>query len=609
MSDNPKNENLPAPLFEVGEYVLVPDYTYCEYGHGVIEKVEGISIENDKVYYTFKLPIVERFPSDKQHIETIEKDIAEDFVKSIDTLISQKYAISRRKGGAFNETIIRSNDKENKKLSFYDKFSNLSLELKYSDIIIREAFEDLKIEKYSYTGFCIDTFNIQNHIFFEKFTWNLNPRLNIVSGKNGYGKTLLLRMLSFMAINRTTQSFDIVEELRNELFSERKGDIAELGIMREELETKICIREHQYLENELGYWKYFSRKNKGFDWYGKNIFDVAHVNPLIVISATRFINSQNKSIAQGEHTDNFILQCNQDFLTHGTCNTLLDALLSEIVTGEEKTPEKLAEIPIVRLINRIFESLGLSFRLYSVGVNPRNTFRKILYVVPDIKHPEAEKNKIPIQKASTGIISILTIVGFIYKGLESYYYSLDASQKPDKIEEAYGTVIIDELDAHLHPTLERDLLRVLLDVFPNVQFIVASHSPLLELDAENGQVVRLGYNETTGKHTLEVKEHSFWGLPYREIYREVFDFGLEEEFGVKSWEIYQEYQQEDALKKLLQIAKEGNAQMESMTEKQKEEHRETLKKLAIIKNIRHYLANSATLLTSYTPKNDKHENP
>ena len=42
-----------------------------------------------------------------------------------------------------------------------------------------------------------------------------------------------------------------------------------------------------------------------------------------------------------------------------------------------------------------------------------------------------------------------------------------------------GVVIIDEIEQHLHPKLQSRILPSLKDNFPHVQFIVATHSPLV----------------------------------------------------------------------------------------------------------------------------------
>lgn len=42
-----------------------------------------------------------------------------------------------------------------------------------------------------------------------------------------------------------------------------------------------------------------------------------------------------------------------------------------------------------------------------------------------------------------------------------------------------GVVLIDELDLHLHPSLEQEVLQRFMKTFPNIQFIVSTHSPLV----------------------------------------------------------------------------------------------------------------------------------
>lgn len=54
-----------------------------------------------------------------------------------------------------------------------------------------------------------------------------------------------------------------------------------------------------------------------------------------------------------------------------------------------------------------------------------------------------------------------------------------------------GVVLIDEIDAHLHPTWQRRIGRWFCDHFPKLQFIVTTHSPLVCQAADRGSVFRL----------------------------------------------------------------------------------------------------------------------
>ena len=48
----------------------------------------------------------------------------------------------------------------------------------------------------------------------------------------------------------------------------------------------------------------------------------------------------------------------------------------------------------------------------------------------------------------------------------------------------HGLVIIDEIDLHLHPALEQVVLQCFQETFPNIQFIVSTHSPLVLTDID-----------------------------------------------------------------------------------------------------------------------------
>lgn len=54
-----------------------------------------------------------------------------------------------------------------------------------------------------------------------------------------------------------------------------------------------------------------------------------------------------------------------------------------------------------------------------------------------------------------------------------------------------GIVLIDEIDAHLHPKWQREIGFVLTKIFPNLQFIVTSHSPFVAMAAGRGALTVL----------------------------------------------------------------------------------------------------------------------
>lgn len=48
-----------------------------------------------------------------------------------------------------------------------------------------------------------------------------------------------------------------------------------------------------------------------------------------------------------------------------------------------------------------------------------------------------------------------------------------------------GVVLIDEIETHLHLELQKNIMSLLTTIFPNVQFIVSSHSPFVLNSLDN----------------------------------------------------------------------------------------------------------------------------
>lgn len=71
-------------------------------------------------------------------------------------------------------------------------------------------------------------------------------------------------------------------------------------------------------------------------------------------------------------------------------------------------------------------------------------------------------------------------------------------------DEPRGIIFIDELDLHLHPSMEQDVLYRLTSTFENVQFIVSTHSPLVISNTslgDKGKIILLQHEGETYGHT------------------------------------------------------------------------------------------------------------
>ncbi|MFK7101713.1 AAA family ATPase [Flavobacterium oreochromis] len=74
----------------------------------------------------------------------------------------------------------------------------------------------------------------------------------------------------------------------------------------------------------------------------------------------------------------------------------------------------------------------------------------------------------------------------------------------------YGVVLIDEIELHLHPKWQLELLENLRNIFPNIQFILTTHSPFIIQTAREGELISLD-NEIVvdpyGKSLEEVSKY------------------------------------------------------------------------------------------------------
>ena len=98
---------------------------------------------------------------------------------------------------------------------------------------------------------------------------------------------------------------------------------------------------------------------------------------------------------------------------------------------------------------------------------------------------------------SDGYRSVLALAGdLVWRLIEAF----PDSKKPLEQE---GVVLIDELDIHLHPTWQRNIAQWLQNVFPNIQFIVATHSPLIAAGAGKDAVAYRVFKNEMGNSSIE----------------------------------------------------------------------------------------------------------
>ena len=84
------------------------------------------------------------------------------------------------------------------------------------------------------------------------------------------------------------------------------------------------------------------------------------------------------------------------------------------------------------------------------------------------------------------------------------------------LESITGIVIVDEIDAHLHTELQYEILPELISLFPGVQFIITTHSPvfLLGLEKKFGQE-GFEIRELPGAYVISTERFSEFENAYR----------------------------------------------------------------------------------------------
>ena len=128
---------------------------------------------------------------------------------------------------------------------------------------------------------------------------------------------------------------------------------------------------------------------------------------------------------------------------------------------------------------------------------------------PQFRTPDGD---VPLNVLSQGTQSIIQWLAYLLIGYAEYYdYPSDLAEYP-------AIVIIDEIDAHLHPSWQRGVIPTLIGHFPNLQLFCSTHSPLMLTGLKEGQVQLLS-RDKTGKVTVSRNNSDIRGWSADEILR------------------------------------------------------------------------------------------
>ena len=148
--------------------------------------------------------------------------------------------------------------------------------------------------------------------------------------------------------------------------------------------------------------------------------------------------------------------------------------------------------PVLEAVRNALDKMVESYK------NPRIETRPLRFIMDRIDK-DGTSHELRIEQLSEGYKIVIAMVADLAARMA------EANPEKEYPLQATGIVLIDEVDLHLHPRWQRDILRQLTQVFPNIQFIVSTHSPIIVVGAaEIAQVINLN-NINTDKELAQEK--------------------------------------------------------------------------------------------------------
>ena len=292
----------------------------------------------------------------------------------------------------------------------------------------------------------------------------------MITGKNGSGKTSLLNTIA-----------NHIERIANDNY--KSFESYERQIEYFEKQLKDNSKNTLSIEKDLEYWKsqyelFFGEIIVAFEDVDSLIRKYQDGNFIIAFyEAHRTIKKlqEPKNPTKPELQDKWGIKqtSTQEFLKF-----LADLKIQEALARNEKLEKDANQIRewfvnFERLLGEIFQDKDL--QLY---FNYKDYSFKILTKGKEFKFTEL----------SDGFAAVLDIiVDLILK-----------MQHKNQLTRAYeceGIVLVDEIETHLHLELQKVIMPLLTEIFPNIQFIVTTHSPFVLSSLSNAVAFDLEHQE------------------------------------------------------------------------------------------------------------------
>jgi energy-coupling factor transporter ATP-binding protein EcfA2 len=347
----------------------------------------------------------------------------------------------------------------------------------------------------------IESLHVKHVRQFEDVKINFNEKFNFIAGPNGCGKTSILACISH-CFNSSS-----LEYSRFNINSEFWTDLVMDGIKYRVGLNAGSINGNGYRNASALIWNQPESSQDRKTLVPHSIKDTLKISPLF-IGAHRSIKYQRiNGLTREELTENQLTA----YLENGTRSIYGDrsnytkqwlinryfAIDKDWAMEEKKNWDHLiSELPNIGP----FDS---NFRYVRTG--------KDLEPVFSIYEKECY-----LEELSSGFQAVLLIIANIIEWIEG--------SRPDgnrDVTEATGTVLIDELDLHLHPEWQFTIRNGLSKIFPRIQFIVTTHSPHLLASANSNEVIVMPKNHNDETYILSPSNRSFSGWNTDQILSEI----------------------------------------------------------------------------------------
>ncbi len=309
-----------------------------------------------------------------------------------------------------------------------------------------------------------------------------NQKINCIIGKNGIGKTQLLENMAKSLIFKHSIFSNQNKELKFAALFLQKIINEKLKDFELKLPLRLEINGIVIKDEVNQPWGYTTFENLPLYVNHNFICDT----PVIFIGAknrgfTKNIDPDNIKIlgnAQNRFVESFtrtMSYINGIGLEHEEiANWFVSRLIINpnfVVADQNKSNEVTT---VLKLIEQLEPSLTLVTRNTSGGNSLAMLYHEGQLFINDI----------PLDKLSTGFVSIVKIFQEIVAGYGGWSNLEDLSQ-------VEGIVFIDEIEPHLHISWQTKIIKILRESFPNTTFYISTHSPLVLAGLKDGEAYEL----------------------------------------------------------------------------------------------------------------------